>query len=69
MAEYNFWDDRTTETNDDNYCPIGNDYCLSHDCDNCSDNIEFARYFAESELHSIERLRKSIESIRKKVVD
>ena len=27
MAEYNFWDDRTTEDNDEHYCPIIDGHC------------------------------------------
>lgn len=35
MAEYNFWDDRTTETNDSNFCPILNDHCYVQNCKEC----------------------------------
>lgn len=35
MAEYNFWDDRTTEENDDFWCPLGECYCIEGDCEHC----------------------------------
>ena len=51
MAEYNFWDDRTTEDNDEHYCPIidGNCYDMSK-CDECEDNAKFAQLFQNSEM-------------------
>lgn len=48
MPEYNFWDDRTIETNDDTWCPIANDYCLDHTkCSECEIQIEFDKYISE----------------------
>lgn len=44
MAEYNFWDDRTTEENDDYWCPIKMCYCISDDCENCEEYKEFEDY-------------------------
>lgn len=44
MAEYNFWDDRTTEENDDYWCPIKMCYCISDDCENCEKYKEFEDY-------------------------
>lgn len=36
MAEYNFWDDRTYYTCDENWCPIACNYCTgSKHCDYC----------------------------------
>lgn len=36
MAEYNFWDDRTTEDNDGHYCPIIDGHCYDMSkCDEC----------------------------------
>ena len=48
MAEYNFWDDRTHEDNDENWCLISNDYCYDHTkCSECDIQKEFDRYVNE----------------------
>lgn len=54
MAEYNFWDDRTYDTCDENWCPIANDYCLKDEnslpsCDYCKEMQDFMRYVNEEE--------------------
>lgn len=54
MAEYNFWDDRTYDTCDENWCPIANDYCLKADnelpsCDYCKEMQSFMRYVNKEE--------------------
>lgn len=41
MAEYNFWDDRTTEENDEYWCPVGMCYCIEEDCEHCEAAKEF----------------------------
>lgn len=48
MIEYNFWDDRTFECNDDYYCPIIDAYCTNEFCDECEDLIAF-EYFLKKE--------------------
>lgn len=46
MAEYNFWDDRTTEDNDENYCPIIGGHCYDMSkCDECDNNARFVQQF------------------------
>lgn len=51
MAEYNFWDDRTTEDNDGHYCPIIDGHCYDMSkCDECEDNAKFAQLFQNSEM-------------------
>lgn len=46
MAEYNFWDDRTTEDNDEHYCPIIDGHCYDMSrCDECEDNARFVQQF------------------------
>ena len=51
MAEYNFWDDRTTEDNDEHYCPIIDGHCCDMSrCDECEDNAKFAQLFQNSEM-------------------
>lgn len=54
MAEYNFWDDRTYYTCDENWCPIANNYCLKDkdslpSCDYCKEMQEFMRYINDEE--------------------
>lgn len=55
MAEYNFWDDRTWDTCDENWCPIANDYCLNGkyhmlpSCNYCKEMIEFMRFLDKDE--------------------
>ena len=34
--EYNWWDDRTTEQNETNFCPVLNGFCYG-DSDACKD--------------------------------
>lgn len=41
MTEYNFWDDRTTEENDEYWCPVGMCYCIEEDCEHCEAAKEF----------------------------
>ena len=45
MPEYNFWDDRTTECNDSNFCPVINDYCLDQRCNECEECKEMDKYY------------------------
>lgn len=46
MVEYNFWDDRTTEENDDYWCPIGCCYCLDDRyCYECKDYKDFMSFY------------------------
>lgn len=53
MAEYNFWDDRTAEDNDDNYCPILDDYCYDMSkCEECVTYAKFVRCAKQSEIRS-----------------
>ena len=42
MAEYNLWDDRTVEDNDEHFCPLLNDRCYASevDCRDCEVQIE-----------------------------
>ena len=49
MAEYNFWDDRTTECNDSNFCPVINDYCLDQRCFECEARKEMDKYYGGKE--------------------
>ena len=61
MAEYDFWDDRTTEENDENYCPILNDHCYDMSkCDECADNIQFANHFQKCEMMSLRRMQEEL---------
>lgn len=58
MAEYNFWDDRTTEDNDEHYCPIIDGHCYDMSkCDECEDNIRFANHFQQCEMMSFRRMQ------------
>lgn len=51
MAEYNFWDDRTTEDNDEHYCPIIDRHCYDMSkCDECDYNTEFVQHLQNSEM-------------------
>lgn len=36
--EYNWWDDRTVEQNETNFCPVLNDFCYE-DNDACKDCV------------------------------
>ncbi len=47
MPEYNFWDDRTTEVNDCDLCPIKNDYCIEQNCEACQAKKEWDAYWNE----------------------
>lgn len=54
MAEYNFWDDRTWDTCDENWCPVANDYCLKDknslpSCDYCKEMQEYMYYINKEE--------------------
>ena len=49
MAEYNWWDDRTVEENDDMMCPIINYPCPHENCGECEDYKAFIGY-CESEI-------------------
>lgn len=49
MAEYNFWDDRTHECNDDYYCPVINAHCLDQKCDECEDYKSFCEFYGFKE--------------------
>lgn len=54
MAEYNFWDDRTYDTCDENWCPIANDYCLKDkdslpSCNYCKEMQEYMRYIDDED--------------------
>lgn len=51
MYEYNFWDDRTHEFNESNYCPIVAGYCIHDeaDCLECEERKEFERYYNSGE--------------------
>lgn len=61
MAEYNFWDDRTTEENDENYCPILDGHCSNMSkCDECEENAKFAEHFQLSEAMSLKRMSKEV---------
>lgn len=61
MAEYNFWDDRTAEENDDNYCPILDGYCSDMSkCAECEENAKFAEHFQLSEAMSLKRMSKEV---------
>lgn len=46
MPEYNFWDDRTTEVNDSDFCPIAQDYCSEPSCDVCQAAKEWDAYWS-----------------------
>lgn len=43
MAEYNWWDDRTIEDNDNYFCPIIYGCCLDKNCEKCKDYEEFVK--------------------------
>lgn len=43
MAEYNFWDDRTHEENDENFCPLLNEHCYTQNCGECEILKEFEK--------------------------
>ena len=61
MAEYNFWDDRTAEDNDENYCPILDGHCSDMSkCDECEENAKFAEHFQLSEAMSLKRMSKEV---------
>lgn len=46
MAEYNFWDDRTHDECDENWCPIGCCYCLDNKyCYECEDYKDFMSFY------------------------
>ena len=47
MVEYNFWDDRTYECNEDYYCPVIDTYCLSKYCDECNDYKDFVNFYSQ----------------------
>ncbi len=61
MAEYNFWDDRTTKDNDENYCPILDGYCSDMSkCEECEDNARFAEHFQLLEEMSLKRMSQEV---------
>ena len=61
MAEYNFWDDRTAEENDENYCSILDGHCSDMSkCDECEENAKFAEHFQLSEAMSLKRMSKEV---------
>lgn len=43
MVEYNWWDDRTVEENDNYYCPVICGCCFDGDCETCKDHLEFVK--------------------------
>lgn len=45
--EYNWWDDRTTEQNEINFCPILNDFCYEGNdaCRDCVTLKTFQEYY------------------------
>ena len=45
MVDYNFWDHRTIEENDNYWCPIKMCYCISDDCENCEDYKDFMSFY------------------------
>lgn len=47
MAEYNWWDDRTVEDNDEHFCPVLNDICYGddNDCEECETLKAFRDYY------------------------
>ena len=47
MAEYNFWDYRTHECNNDYYCPVINSYCLTQECEECNDYKDFCKFYSQ----------------------
>ncbi len=47
MIEYNFWDDRTTECNESDFCPIIMDYCLDQECNECEELKAFVKYWED----------------------
>ena len=55
MAEYNWWDDRTVEENDDMMCPIINYPCPHENCGECEDYKAFIQYYRAKEILSIIR--------------
>lgn len=41
MAEYDFWDDRTVECNDNPWCIIADDYCYGNtNCSKCDRYVD-----------------------------
>lgn len=60
MTDYNFWDDRTHEGNEELYCPVIDNYCFNRHCDDCeayqamndeyekTDGLGFHVYFDEN---------------------
>ena len=48
MAEYNFWDDRTAEENDEHFCPVLNDFCFEDKeaCKTCITLKAFTDYYS-----------------------
>ena len=60
MAEYNFWDDRTMEDNDEHYCPIIDGHCYDMSkCEECEENAKFAAHFQLSEAMSLRRMKEA----------
>ncbi len=58
MAEYNFWDDRTTEDNDEHYCPIIDCHCYDMSRgEEWEENAKFAAHFQLSEAMSFGRMQ------------
>ena len=55
MAEYNWWDDRTVEDNDEHFCPVLNDICYSDDvnCQKCEVSKAFKADYKEGILSNI----------------
>ena len=55
MAEYNWWDDRTVEDNDEHFCPILNDICYGDDvnCQKCEVSKVFKTDYKEGILSNI----------------
>ena len=46
MWEYNWWDDRTIEQNETNFCPVLNDFCYEQDgCESCAVLQAFKEYY------------------------
>lgn len=47
MPEYNWWDDRTIEENDNMFCPIINNYCHVEDHSVCERECEEYKAFKD----------------------
>lgn len=45
--EYNWWDDRTVEQNETNFCPVLNDFCYEGNdaCKDCVTLKAFKEYY------------------------